>query len=122
VKIVPQEIRDRMERLELSPDRDRDVGTAAREICRVPDSESEAFSATLRNEVWRTTVLCRTHYAKSVAVLPDERIMMAAMLQGITLAAAVLEQYLDDAHDQAAYWRQRAIALGADPEDYERSR
>lgn len=125
--IEPQVIRDRMEALEKTPDRDRDVLTAAREILGVPEADHERFASSLGGELWRTQVLCRTHYAKSVAVLPSERVMLAAMLQGITFAAAVLEPRLEDADDageastQAAFWRQRAIELGADEAEYRNS-
>jgi hypothetical protein len=86
----PQQIRDRMEQLERTPDRDRNLGEAAAEILGVPLDES--FENTLRNEVWRTTVLCRTHYTPRVAVLPNEQVMTAAVVQGITLAVAILQE------------------------------
>lgn len=85
----PNEIRRLMVELEETPDRERTVAQAAAEILRVADDEK--FEELLSNEVWRTTVLCRTHYTPRVAVLPNEQVIAAALVQGITLAVAVLQ-------------------------------
>lgn len=109
--VDPEVIRGRMLELE-DVGKDRTVGEAAAEILGVPHDES--FDRLLSSEVWRTTVLCRTHYTKSVAALPNQMTMTAAMLQGITLAAAIGVEGVNEAR----YWRERAIALGAGENDY----
>lgn len=87
--VDPQVVRARMLALEGTGEGvQRTLAEAAAEILGV--EHDEAFDALLSNEVWRTTVLCRTHYAPRVAVLPNEQVMAAALVQGITLAVAVL--------------------------------
>jgi hypothetical protein len=115
--VDPLVIRQRMEELELTPDRNRTLGEAAAEILGVPYDET--FEKVLTSEVWRTTVLCRTHYTKSVAMLPNQQIMAAALVQGITLAQAIRLERAEQLVMERNYWRERAITLGADEDEYD---
>jgi hypothetical protein len=77
-----------MEQFEMTPDRDRTLGDAAAEIVGI--TPGPEFDALLLAEAGRAQILCREHYTPRVAVLPDARTMAVALVQGMTLAAAIM--------------------------------
>jgi hypothetical protein len=89
--VDPQQVRDRMLKLEhIDEDGERSIGDIAAELVGVELDEN--FAQTFTGEVLRTQVLCRTHYSPKVAVLPSEMVMAAAIVQGMTLAVAILQE------------------------------
>jgi hypothetical protein len=87
--VDPKAVHDRMIELENTAGEDATMTGALATMLGV--SETELLDA-LGPQIFRTELLCRTHYTPKVAVLPNKMHMQVAMMQGVTLAVAILEQ------------------------------